>query len=297
MANSKYLAFIESAELHSLTRAAEKLNYTQSGVSYLIASLEDELGLPLLLRQKSGASLTPEGEQMMPYIKTVLDALANVEQVAADLRGVASGKLRIGTFSSVAIHRFPELLRDFKDAYPDISCEVFNGTYSFIERELLNFNIDCGFITLPAREEFTTMPLMHDRLMAVINRKNPLSRRTCITAEDLAKQPFIVPAEGTHYDIGKLFSRSNISPQIRFDMGDDYAAIAMVQQEMGVTILPEMMLRSLPMKNIKAVPIRDTEREIGIALNASRYASPTVRAFLRFVVDRFQSKSIPDSAI
>lgn len=295
MANSKYQAFVEAAELRSLTRAAEKLSYTQSGVSYLIGSLEDELGLPLLLRQKSGASLTPEGEQLMPYIKAVLDAIANVDQAAADLRGVSAGKLRIGTFSSVAIHWFPELLRDFKDAYPNVSCEVFNGNYSFIEQELLNFHIDCGFITLPARSEFNAVPLTHDRLMAVVNRKNRLSRRACVTPEDLAEQPFIVPAEGTHYNIGKLFSRFSVSPQIRFDMGDDYAAIAMVQQEMGVTILPEMMLRSLPMKNIKAVPIRDTEREIGIAVNASRRVSPAVKAFLRFVTDRFQHRAAPAS--
>jgi DNA-binding transcriptional LysR family regulator len=92
--------------------------------------------------------------------------------------------------------------------------------------------------------------------------------------------PFIVPAEGTNYDIGKLFRQENAAPNIRFDVSDDYAAAAMVQKGLGYTILPELMILSQPLPRIRAVPIRNSEREIGIAINAARCPAPAVSAFV-----------------
>ena len=72
MDTKKYEVFEKTVELSSLTKAAQELGLTQSGVSHMLASMEAELQLPLLKRTRTGARLTPEGEQVMPYIHEIV---------------------------------------------------------------------------------------------------------------------------------------------------------------------------------------------------------------------------------
>ena len=102
MANSKYAAFIAAAEEGNMTAAAQKLGYTQSGVSHLVHTLEQELGVQLLIRSKAGVELSPEGNALIGHIRRLIAAENAVLGAAEELRGVERGTLRIGTFSSVA---------------------------------------------------------------------------------------------------------------------------------------------------------------------------------------------------
>ena len=72
MDTKKYEVLEKTVELSSLTKAAQELGLTQSGVSHMLAAIEAELQLPLLKRTRTGARLTPEGEQMMPYIHEIV---------------------------------------------------------------------------------------------------------------------------------------------------------------------------------------------------------------------------------
>ena len=133
MANSKYRAFAKVAELGSITRAAGQLGYTQSGVSHLVATLEEDLGVGLLVRSKSGTILTEEGKALLPYINRILEAEQDLKNKVLDIRGLSTGNLRIGTFSSVAIHWLPGLLSGFKARYPGVEISVVNGDYAQVE--------------------------------------------------------------------------------------------------------------------------------------------------------------------
>ena len=292
MAESRYQAFQAAAEEHSLTRAAEKLGYTQSGISHLIDSLEEELGLKLLVRAKSGTRLTDAGEELLPYVRRLLAAAEDVSGKAGELKGLDTGRVRIGTFSSVAIQWLPELLLGFGEKYPGIETVIFNDTYSAVEDALANNRVDCAFVPLPSRPEFKTVFLASDRLMAILPCGDRLAKRRSVELRELVALPFIVPAEGTNYDIGKLFRQENAEPNIRFDVSDDYAAAAMVQKGLGYTILPELMILSQPLPGIRAVPIRNSEREIGIARNAVRCHAPAVNAFMEFAAGTVSRKEL-----
>lgn len=280
MSLSKYRAFVVTADLHNLTRAADKLGYTQSGVSHLINALETELGIPLLTRSKSGTVLTPEGATLLPYVRRLLELEEDIRSTALDLQGLTAGTLRVGTFSSVAIHLFPRILSRFRALCPGVEVSVFNGDYADVENALLNGEIDGGFVTLPSREEFTVFPLERDRLLAVVDEGNPLGQKSDLEPKDLQNQTFIVPAEGSHYNIGKLFARTGFTPKNWLNINDDYAAVVMVRRKLGVTILPELMVRNLPMEGLRAIPLRGSEREIGFAVQRNHRLSPAVRAFL-----------------
>ena len=84
---AKYQALLSVVESGSLTAAAAQLGLTQSGVSHIIAALEEEFGFPLLTRSRTGARLTPEGEKIMPFLRDILRSQEQLDQTAAELRG------------------------------------------------------------------------------------------------------------------------------------------------------------------------------------------------------------------
>ena len=122
-------------------------------------------------------------------------------------------------------------------------------------------------MTAPSREEFILYPLYKDRLMAVMDSGCPLSSKARLTAQDLKDLPYIVPAEGTNYDAGKLFLSAGVTPTVRCNAGDDYAAAAMARKGLGFTI----------------IPLAGSERRICMAVNRYRYRSPALQSFVSFV--------------
>lgn len=283
LSNSKYAALAAAVETGSLTKAAAKLGYTQSGISHLIRSLEQEVGFALLKRYKSGVQLTPEGQRLMPCIQQILTAEKNIHYLCEELRGVSTGHIVVGTFSSVAIAWMPELTSRFAALHPGIRLEIRNDTYSPLEEALLHDQVDCAFVPAPSRREFVTWPVYKDRLMAVMPATSQLAGKNSLTTQELKAYPYIVPAEGTNYDAGKLFSSAGVTPDIRFHAGDDYAALAMVRKGLGFTILPELLLGDTPVEGLCVIPLLQSERKICIAVNENRFLSPALQSFLTFV--------------
>ena len=107
-------AFLAAAELGSLTATAELLGYTQSGVTRMIGTLEEELGFPLFLRSKKGVQLTENGKLMLPLLREVVRAHHNAEQLSAEIGGVSKGSLTIGCYYSISALWMPEILTAFR---------------------------------------------------------------------------------------------------------------------------------------------------------------------------------------
>ena len=116
----KYLAFIETVDKGSFTKAADSLNYAQSSVSKMIADLEKEWGMSLLQRNKKGVCLTSSGEQILPYARKILSDFEKMQQKVNEINGIQSGIVRIGTFSSVAINWLPDVFARFQEKYPEM---------------------------------------------------------------------------------------------------------------------------------------------------------------------------------
>lgn len=134
----KYQAFLKTIEYGSITKAAEVLSYSQSGVSRMIQEVEKELGLPLLERGRGGVRLTSEGIKLLPQIKALCDAYQSLQQQANDLKGLETGLIRIGTFSSAATHWLPNIIKEFQKNHPNIEYELLLGGLSG------NRNMDTG---------------------------------------------------------------------------------------------------------------------------------------------------------
>jgi DNA-binding transcriptional LysR family regulator len=279
METKKLEVFAKTVELSSLTRAANALGLTQSAVSHIIAGLESELGCPLLVRTRAGARLTPEGETLFPHIAELLDSAARLKSAAEDLRGVVSGEIRIGTFTSVATHWLPAMMKQFGREYPGVSFRLFDGDYHDVDGWLSGGSVDVGFVSLSAETKFECVPLYEDRLLAVLPVGHPLAALGVCPIASIAGEPFISLLGSSDHDARRVLERAGVKPDIKFTTKDDYAIIAMVRQGLGVSILPELLLRG----HEDGVEVREIDppasRTVALAFASGGKAGTAARRF------------------
>lgn len=281
--SSKYLTLLAVAEAGSLTAAAELSGYTQSGVSHIIADLEAECGFPLVQRGKSGSRLTRDGEKLIEPIRALVRAQEQLASAIDEINGLRSGVVRVGMFSSVAVHWAPELIESFTARYPNIQVELFSGLYQEIEEKVLSEELDCGFLTKRTKRDLSFTELAHDRLLAVLPAGHPLSELPALPVKLIEREDFIIPGEGSNYDIGEIFRAFRITPRVKYALSDDYAALSMAERGLGVTILPELILKGRAEGVSKKELDPPQRRTIGLVTRPNRTVSPAAKAFMDFV--------------
>ena len=143
----------------------------------MIGDLERDWGVSLLERGRSGVRLTSDGLRLcLPLAQNVCRECRRLQAQVEELNGLQSGLIRIGTFSSVATHWLPNIIKEFQKDYPNIritSC--CSGDYTEIERWIAEGRVDFGFIRLPTLPEFETIFLERDHLLVVMPEDHPLA--------------------------------------------------------------------------------------------------------------------------
>lgn len=279
----KYLAFVKTVEYGSFTKAAEALSYSQSGISRMINDLELEWKISLLERGKGGVRLTSDGMRLLPYATSLCNEFLKLEMQVDELNGLQSGLIRIGTFSSVATHWLPNIIKEFQKDYPNIDYELLLGDYTEIEEWILEGRVDCGFLRLPTHPELETVFLEQDRLMAIIPANHPLAQCEVFPVQALCDMPFMLLEKGAKAEVSEIFERCNLTPKVHFTTWDDYAIMSMVESGLGISILPELILKRIPYR-ILAKPLDiPAYRNIGLALRNKKTASLAVKRFLDYL--------------
>lgn len=279
----RYEAFVKAAELGSFTRAAETLSYTQSGVSRMIGELERAWGVRLLARSRAGVRLTSEGERLIEPVRRVCAEQRRLEDLVADLNGLQAGLIRIGTLSSMATHWLPGIVRAFQCDYPNIDYELLLGDYLEIEQWVLDGRVDCGFLRLPAHAHLHTTFLARDRMMAVLPEGHPLAALERVPLARLAAEPFLLLQKGDNDEILRMFRAQGLAPDVRFTTWDDYAIMSMAENGLGVSILPELILRRCPYRIVLRELDPPAWRDIGLAVRSQDALPLAVERFLRYV--------------
>lgn len=279
MAASKYEIFIKVAELGSLTRAAEQLGYTQSGISHVISGLEEEFGFPLFSRGRGGAKLTPDGARILPAVRGVVGSTERLSQTVAAIRGLDAGTVRIGAFTSVAVHWLPGMIKAFSKDYPNIEFGLYNGDYHDVEQWLSEGSIDLGFISLPTKIDCPCVPLKEDRLLLVVPPDHRLAGKTVCPLSELKNETFISLLENSDQDMRKVLKQAGVRPDVRYVTKDDYAMIAMVEHGLGVCIMPELLLRGRT-SNVCVLELENhPTRTIALAIPQIAMDSPCASRF------------------
>ena len=278
---NKYEILMKVLECGSLTRAAEEMGCTQSAVSHSLAGLEEELGFSVIKRNRGGIRLTSEGERILPAIREVLMSVEKLNQTASAIRGLDSGTVRIGAFTSVAVHWLPTVLKEFQKDYPNVDFRLLNGDYHDVEEWIRDGSVDIGFINMTSELDCECVALMEDRLMAIIPKDSRFASYPKFPLIECETEPFISLLESSDHDARRALEMAGVKPNVRFYTKDDYAIIAMVEQGLGMSIMPELLLKGRHDDLLVLPLVPEAKRTIGLAIAST---GPATRRFAEYVI-------------
>ena len=248
---NRYIAFCHIIETGSFSRAAEEMGYSQSAVSQMIRSLENEMDMKLLIRSHGGIELTHEGQELLPLIRAVVNDYRVLEEKSKELRGVNSGDVRIGTMNSVSSFWLPKMIKKFQEIYPEVRFTLMQGEYTSIAQWVKNGEADFGFANSDAVTGLTIVPLYTDEMMAVLPENHPLCDRAAVPLAELSEDPYIRLEEGSFNEPMNAFHSLGLEPNTRLSVYDDYTVLAMIEEGLGYSIIPEMNLLRHDYKVVK----------------------------------------------
>ena len=240
---NRYIALQKIIELGGFTKAADALGYTQSSISQMIASLENELGIKLLTRSRHGVKLTIEGAELFPFIERSIYQYRSMQEKANEIKGIETGIIRVGIISSVTCHWMPQLINGFKEEYPNVQFLFHQGDYTLIPEWIASGQIDFGFVNPLAGTNLKTKTVKSGEMLAVLPKNHPLAKKKSIQLQDIAVEPYILLEEGHYSEPMAAFEAAGIQPNIQYTIHDDYAIMMMVEAGLGVSILAELILR------------------------------------------------------
>ncbi|XCP85435.1 LysR family transcriptional regulator [Roseburia hominis] len=279
----KFDALLIAIDSGTMTQAASSMGYTQSAISHAIRTLEDEFNVRILSRGRSGVELTHEGQILLPYIRNITNSFREFENKVAEINHLHCGTVRIGTFTSVAVNWLPRILSSFHELYPAITFEIKHGNYAEIADWIAQGIIDCGFTITPSSAGLKNKLLFEDRLFLIYPPDHPLDKLEIVKPEDLVEYPFILVDEGKDPIIRHFFERQNIKLDIQYRVVDDYATIAMVESNLGISVCPELFFYRLPFKVLHRPIHTDFRRRISISYKDHFTLSPIVKEFIKHV--------------
>ena len=292
MDTSKVQALLAAADLGSITKAAEALGYTQSGVTHMMRALEEEAGFPLLLRGNRGVKLTPEGERLAPLFRELTRAADRLEQELALTRGVERGLVRIGTYSSISLHWLPQILEAFQERYPNMEVELLEGNGQEIEEWLTTGRIEIGFMSLQPYFSFDTVKILDDPLFAVLPRSHPRAKDRVFPISAFRGEPFLVylASTKTDVDLARAMELAGIGTKAKYSSNFDMTILAMVEHNLGVTIMPRLILAGSS-ADVATVPLDPpVSRTLGMAVRSMADASPAMRRFMQCTYECLQNE-------
>lgn len=297
---SQLQCFVALAETGSFTEAAYAIDLTQSAVSHALAALESELGVTLLERNRKGVvALTGAGQKIISHARALLAQAEAIEQEAKAARGLAMGKLRLGSILSIVSPALlASLLTSFQRQYPDIDVVLFEGAMHEVGEWIENSVIDVGFVVLPAHGIEST-PITTDDLCVLMSPEHRLRVRTALTPGDLSEEGFIMEKTQCTLSIMKRagFKPGKSSPHIRYQASDSATILAMVREGLGVTLIPRAMLPK-KLEGVVALPLDPPQKlQIGLAVKSQETASPGAKLFIQTAqaLVQEQTRSLADA--
>jgi DNA-binding transcriptional LysR family regulator len=242
--------FREVVEHGSFSAAADALSYSQSAVSQAIATLEEELGTPLLERRRGGVRPTPAGAALAAHVGGILARMeAAEEEVAAIARG-RGGRLRTAAFPTAAATLMPPAIAAFRDSHPGVEVTLVEG-----EPEEIGPRLRAGELDLALLFEFEGVgerlgagmrrfELADDPLLLALPAGHPLADRERIELADLREEPWVLtsPTSASAKHVVRSCHATGFEPTVSFE-SDDYQTVqGLVAAGVGVALIPELAL-------------------------------------------------------
>ena len=285
MENNKCRAFIECIEKRSISAAANSMGYTPSAISQLVASLEKELGLKLLVRSQKGVTPTPEGETMIPAFRAYLAREQEIYQIASELKGVIKGNLSIAAYPSAATCWLPEIVRRFKSEYPGIQINIMESVRENIFRSFEQNAADMAIMVYSEPMPYEWLPLIELPVLAALPEDHPFADKESFPIKECENNDFILGSWGKEVEILEILRQNDVHPDIKYTTYDTPATLAMVRMGLGISLVNELSARYWN-EHIVKLPLDPPQTVMfGIAIPSRENLTNAARKFLQCVID------------
>ncbi len=278
--------FCAVADTGSFSRAAEQSHISQPSLSQQILKLEGELGARLFDRLGRSVRLTDLGKTLLPRARAVLRELEAAKGEVIERKDFIGGSVTVGVIPTVAPYFLPPVLTSFAKEFPQARLTVVEEITPILLERLRSGTIDVALLALPVRgHEFETSPLLTEPLFAALSKKHPLAQRRTISLRDLRKEPFLLLRDGHCFrdTVVGACDRARLSPQIVFESGQFSSLLSLVGTGMGVSIVPEMVLKETSSCRYIRIANEEATRTIGAAVLRGRSQSRAHKGFLSLI--------------
>lgn len=236
--------FIYVAEKNSFTKAAEKLGYTQSAVSFQIKQLENSLGVVLFERVNNTIKLTAKGRQILDLAHHLIVIDNDIKKVAQGIDEV-SGNICIAMADSLCTWMLKENYRDFHTQYPNITLKIISASTEEMFKLSKQNDVDLVF-TLDKHIYDTNYVIAKEHPVNthfVVPANHPLCKMNNITIDELLKYPFILTEKGMSYRriLEEYLSGKSIELNPFLEIGNTDLICHLVAQNMGISFLPDFV--------------------------------------------------------
>ena len=278
--------FIRVADLHSFSRAAAELGYTQSTVTTQIQLLEQELGLPLFDRLGKRIALTPAGEILLEHARALVRGAENAK-LAVQQPGPPRGKLRLGVFTSLCGGPLPQLLRRYHERYPQVELEVQTGGWNQLARQLNAGGLDLVWLLGegPVPGSWAQSCSGAHPLQLAAAPGSSWASPGPVPPARLSGMPFLFTEQGCPYRavFENFCARQGLQPHIFLETDSTTAILKFALSGLGVALLPGNLLEG-PQARGELVPLQ-VEGFAAVVpsrlfRHAAKWKTPAMEAFL-----------------
>ena len=239
-------AFVAAVRAGSISGAAEHLLIGQPAITARIQALEATLGVPLLIRSRSGSRPSETGRALLPHAERALAAIAAGRRAVEDIRAGTGGRLTIGAAPAVSTYVLPTVLHRFQLEHPSVQLSVRSGHSEEVLRMVLRDEVEIGLMRPIAHAEIHAEPLYEDELVLVVHRGHAFVGRSQITMAQMATEHLILFDRTSSYHelTSSIFRQAGIDPRGYLEVDNIDAAKRMVEGRLGIALLPRTSVQA-----------------------------------------------------
>lgn len=278
------------ADEGSFTAAATALGFTQPAISQMVRRLEQKTGTALVDRMGRQVRLTEAGEVLARHAVTVLSALDAAEEEVAAIAGLRSGRVRLMAFPSSSASLVPQALALLKRRFPEVTVRFSEGEppESLAALRAGECDLAVAFAyegTDVGRGEdldaFVIRPLLDDEVRLALPVDHPLAGSEVVDLSGAADEPWIAGCPRCRGHLVSLAHRAGFSPNVAFESEDYVAVLGLVRAGLGVSLVPDLILKSAPHEGIATRSLSpSSRRQIHAVTTADLLRVPAVAATL-----------------
>jgi DNA-binding transcriptional LysR family regulator len=272
--------FLATVREKSISRAADRLFLSQPALTARLQSLEQELGVPLLIRTSRGVRLSDAGKAFLPYAQRAIQAVDEGRKLVDQLTSGDAGVLTLATVPGLLTAVLPPMLKRFRDSFPKVPVNVRTAHPEEVIDLVLREEVQIGFACDIEHPDLESIPIHHDEIVCVQAPNHPPADSDEISLRDIASAQLIMFSEPDFEKaLSNLFRGAGLPPAAVLKLDSIDAAKKMVESGLGVAFLPRIAIERYEIDTGRLVVrrLRDAGRLPRVIVALHRHdARPTV---------------------